>query len=1044
MTHRLTLLLSCLLTTLVTLAAQVSHEEARLKATQFMASRYAAARGTTAVPNMKMVLDQHAYFVFNIGSGDGFVIVSGDDRAPAILGYSDTGSFEPQNMPDNMRAFLQGYADEMAGMAGCTVAAGTTGATGMAGKVLTSRSPQRTVRSSITPLLTTQWNQRSPYNDQCPTIGSKHAVTGCVATALAQVMNYHQYPIAATAAVNGLPSTTFDWNQMRDSYSAGDDGTEVAKLMHYCGVAVQMSYGADASSAVSAKSVSALVDYFDYDAGAKFVNRSGFGYSDWVTLLYNELSNHRPVLMGGQSTGGGHAFVCDGYDEDDFFHINWGWGGLSNGYFRLSNLAPDNQGAGGSSTADGYNLDLGAAIGVQPNTGSAMQPLSLTTTDVQWGEGEQFFYWTRMRNGNFQIYPKFSYKNMSGRDGAFCYGLRLLKDGEPVTEFIFQNKPETINNGSSKIYAKTIQFGNGLDDGTYRLVGIFQNGNDDWTVCADADKRYIECVISGNQLTAEIKNLGNPKPYLSLAGITGTDGLSFFMPQDVTVELTNSGDGDFHGDITLMLINGNTVYQKLGGAVADISAGQSGSVTVTINPQRTGNYEIAVVNGYFLDGDIMGRQGVSIAPPTSDVNIDLANLQFNGVNGTVYGNTFKASITAINNAQSDYKYGVSARLYKLVSGNTGSLDCEKTDNTVVVAGEMQTFDFEFPDLDYDEVYFCYLGYYKLTETSRTFMQIGGYPYKIAHGFVTIDADGSVTADAPSSSVTIPAEAVAVDLRGQETVASVTPNENPNCLYLLDADAKVPDGVSGKNIVKGGVAEAITLTDGADFVVPETFTAATVTYARTFTTGTDGTGGWTTLTVPFDVDKVTVDGVEKQWFSSPTDTGKHFWVKKLVSDDEGTVTFEDVDKIKANTPYLIAVPGKKWGDDFDLTGKTLVFTGYDKIVSTAKAVASGDYYRFSGTTRSLVLSEAYVMNANGTVFERGDVTVEPFRACFTAYAAGSSATSLQIVQTSKIETAVTTLPAELTVPTIYTLDGRRVSDNGLKSGVYIKNGKKVIR
>lgn len=1029
MKHRLTFLLSFLLTTVVAMAAQVSKEEAQSTAEQFMAGRYASARGGVFHSRVRMVVAERAYYVFNVGESEGFVIVSRDDRAPAILGYSDEGFYNPQEVPDNMEAFLKGYANEMQQIS--------------ATPRTRAAAPKKAVRNSISPLLTTLWKQGSPYNDQCPTIGGKNAVTGCVATALAQVMNYHQYPVAATKAVSGLPATTFDWNKMRDSYKTGDDASEVAKLMHYCGVAVQMSYGADASSAASENTVTALVDYFDYDAGAKYVKRSGMGYTDWVALLYNELASQRPVLMGGQSTGGGHAFVCDGYDEDDFFHINWGWGGLSNGYFRLSNLAPDTQGTGGSTTADGYNLDLGAAIGVQPNKGSELSPLCLTTTDISWGEGSQYYAWTKMSNGNFQIFPIFSFTNDTGREGSFRYGLRLLKGDEAVADFILKESFVTVPNGTTKIVGSTIQFGSGLADGTYRLIGIYQVSGGNWTPCENADKCYIECAISGNDLTADIKALAEAKANLAVTSITGTDALSFYMPQDVTVTLTNSGDGDFSGDITLELISGNTVYQKLGGAVAEIPAGESRSITVTISPVRTGNFELAVVQGYFLDGVVLGTKPVSISAPSTNVNIALSDYKNNNIGNIIYGNTFKASVTATNSG-SDYKYGFTAKLYKTTSGGNGSLAYEKTDDTVLPAGVTQTYDFEFPDLEYGEEYFCYVGYYTFSGNSRTFHNVGGYGYTMAHGFVTIDADGKVTAEAPVASVTIPATAIAVDLRGQNVVTTVTPNDNPNCLYLLDEGAAVPAGIDGKNMVKGSTAETIVLTDGKDFVTPEPFTAATVSYSRTFATGCSGMDGWSTLVVPFDVDKVTVDGVEKQWFQSATDTGKHFWVKKLVSDDTGSVSFEDVEKIEANTPYLIAVPDNTWGDEWDLSGKTLVFTGNNKTVSTEKAVVSGDYYRFTGTTKSLVLTTAYAINAVGTAFERGDVTVDPFRAYFAAYSATDAADALQIILTTNIPTTVSTLPTNLRDNAVYSLDGRRVSEADMMKGVYIKNGKKFVR
>ena len=329
-------------------------------------------------------------YVFDVKDGDGFVIVSNDDRTYPILGFSESDKIDLNNIPDNMRAWLQGYADEIAWV---QQQQGTV-APPKADKVGTHPT------TAVAPLVKTTWNQGTPYNNLCPTYssawgGSGKCATGCVATAMAQVMNYHKWPQAQTATIPGytsyslglnLPSlnpVTFDWSHMRNSYSGSYSTTEataVATLMKYCGYSVKMDY--DESSGAYTEDVAiALRDYFDYNPyTTRFVARSSYTYENWTDMIYHEVSHNRPVCYGGLSSGGGHEFVCDGYkfeSNTDFFHINWGWGGLSDNYFVLSALDPDQQGIGGSTSTDGFHYGQDAVVGVQKSTATG------TTADIE-------------------------------------------------------------------------------------------------------------------------------------------------------------------------------------------------------------------------------------------------------------------------------------------------------------------------------------------------------------------------------------------------------------------------------------------------------------------------------------------------------------------------------------------------------------------------------------------------------------------------------------------------------------------------------------
>ena len=380
-----TMVLLAMLMPVAAWAETVTEEQARQQVQLFLTSHQTTGgprRAPGITPQTTLAGQLSGLYMFNIGGDGGFVVVSNDDRTRPILGYSDSGSIDPANMPDNMRAWLQGYADEIAWLQSRDVQ----------DVQIVQSVPRRTGSHSTTaiaPLMSTTWNQGTPYNNLCPEYETgRRAATGCVATAMAQVMYYtekkagnsttvttatipdyttYSYSIAMPAIEEG---TTINWYSMTDSYDSGSTeaaNQAVAELMLYCGCAVTMNYGPSSGSSTG-KIVNALKNYFGYENTTQIAVRSYYTPDNWTDLIYNELNQGRPVILGGQSSGGGHEFVCDGYkyeSETDFFHINWGWGGMSDNYFVLSALNPDQQGIGGSTSADGYNSEVDAVVGIQ-------------------------------------------------------------------------------------------------------------------------------------------------------------------------------------------------------------------------------------------------------------------------------------------------------------------------------------------------------------------------------------------------------------------------------------------------------------------------------------------------------------------------------------------------------------------------------------------------------------------------------------------------------------------------------------------------------
>ncbi len=336
----------------------------------------------------KQVADNPPYYIFNNEDG-GFVIVSGDDCATPILGYSDEGSIEIDNMPIQLQELLQAYSMEIQKAIDNNLQATDEVAESWAAY---KKAPQsQTTTATVNALITTSWNQYPLYNNKCPSdpalssLGG-HPSTGCVATAMAQIMKYWEYPrkgygnksyrseYYGTLSAN-FGSTAYDWDHMPLKLTSSTSSTQnnaVATLMYHCGVAVSMNYNSDGRGSSGANTLdlgggrasaeTALKTYFGYASTLEGKRSSSMSASAWKSLLKSELDNKRPMLYRGTSSqGGGHAFICDGYDSNDKFHFNWGWGGQSNGFYSLT---------AGTAGCHNYIQDQGAVIGIKPKDGS--------------------------------------------------------------------------------------------------------------------------------------------------------------------------------------------------------------------------------------------------------------------------------------------------------------------------------------------------------------------------------------------------------------------------------------------------------------------------------------------------------------------------------------------------------------------------------------------------------------------------------------------------------------------------------------------------
>lgn len=385
-----------------TFAAPRTVDQARREASSFLLSGSSSgAKRLAANTSLSLahVVSQKtntapAAYVFQSGVDNGFVIVSADDACTEILGYSANGRFDADNIPANLQTWLQHYAEEV------------EWAAQQPQTPLVRRAKVKmpsAAGSAVSPLLNgIQWNQDAPFNNSCPIDSdNKRSVTGCVATAAAQIMAFWHHPTQGTGShsytwtrSNGstrtvsadFGATTYDWNNMLASYAGSyttAQANAVATLMFHAGVACEMEYTSEESGAFSEHMLIAMHDYFGYDRAMTCYNADYEGYAVLAEKIQEELEAGHPVMMGGSTTRKeGHCFVCEGSDGNGRFYFNWGWGGSCDGYYQLSALEPATQGIGGASSGLAFTVGVTAYTGIQPDQGGVAAPVKIGAKSV--------------------------------------------------------------------------------------------------------------------------------------------------------------------------------------------------------------------------------------------------------------------------------------------------------------------------------------------------------------------------------------------------------------------------------------------------------------------------------------------------------------------------------------------------------------------------------------------------------------------------------------------------------------------------------------
>ena len=694
---------------LTAVAEPITESQAKSIAAQFLAGQN--ARPLTlrrAAANTTVASDNHAaYYIFNAGGpSDGYVIIAGDDKVTPVLGYSDKGCFDSNDVPPAMQEMLDGYAVQIAAIQEGAMPASITG------------------RRAIPPLVKAQWNQRQPYNILMPQINGERVLAGCVAIAMAQVMHYWQWPTSIDAPIPAyvtrkneismpeLDATNFSWSMMENSYLTSDTSSRkskaVAKFVLYCAQAVQMDFGTESSGVYTPDITYVLSQYFGYHSGIQAISRQSYTTQGWEDAIYAELAENRPVILSGRKSTGGHAFVCDGYDGAGMFHINWGWNGSSNGYFLLSVLNPDLQGPGSATGAEGYILNQLAIFGIKPGTGGVRQT-TLTARELALNE-----YSTSRPSVNDSITAKMSVQlhNFTGdiMNGDYGWG---RYHNNTLVEVINQRSLSNLKpNYYMNIREDVIGFAAGTSSGTYKIMPIYRKpGANNWEPCPGGDLNYVEVTIRGTNCsfkgygTAAISNYS-----CNNSTVNGTKHVN--RPLDIILNLTNNGDS--RNDMIYMFASAssyvNETFTSIG--MADIEPGQTGDVFFRFMPTTAGLYTLTFsLNEDGSDPIAYSYVNVTDMPAALMSGSMQALNVTDPVNYIITNDKFSVELTVTNNYSTTYSEDITVQMYKHIYDNMGTMVQAKTQYLVLGPYKTTTLRFDLDNVIDGWKYFVNAYYY---------------------------------------------------------------------------------------------------------------------------------------------------------------------------------------------------------------------------------------------------------------------------------------------------------------------------------------------
>lgn len=1085
-------------------AGPVDSQDAKLKAAAFLQkqaahtnnARRAAAMRAPQLNEVKAFGE--ALHVFNVGGDNGFVIVSGDDRTEDILGYVEGGKFDPNNMPSNMRFWLQMYADQIRSLSNSDV----------------QRGPRRAPYANIEPLVETNWDQRNDYNDMLFFDSAEmleeygadadDVYTGCAATSMAQALyqaaqqykkkhgvwpsnkttEIPSYEVSSSGKINNgkampaLDPIVFDWEHMLPNYarkfaSPTDEQIKaVATLMAYCGRAMHMEYGTSSSDAAFVYMPFRMAAYFGIQPYVKNMDRTYYTTEKWEDLIYNELQNGRAVpytgVSGPTTSDPGHAFILDGY-KDGLWHINWGWGMAEaindahyNGYFSLSVMQPDKSGtaqvSGGALDSE-YKYLQQATIGVSFDAveGNVANTCYVHRSYPGTGYSETT---TKVSYLNYKVkgidYSLDGAWAIANEDGTFT----ILKKDYENREFVMFGDMDIKTQYIDELPV------DGVADGTYTVLHVSSlPGENNWVADDGTDLMNFTITVASGKITNVVCHpVAITTSSLSVTNVEFIGEMNANEENTVRVTVNNAGD-DFFGNLALYYNTTTTPSSsKRYVQLATLKPGETTHDFVVKLPKGEYNlwFYAWAADGYAGSYFDSGRKMfIGYGADANKVKVD--NLQFDGQTGTalevksvngVLANEVTGSFDITNSSGHIYNntYYVAVEYGSGYSKKTYAL----TELPVSVEEGTHSIPFNLGAVSGLES--------GVTYKVRLYSKNGGEEVDVTTKEMTLQpyfrywlADGTVKeAKEPTSWWTegktmdadAKANAVAIDMRGikRDYMDEVT---NPNCIYYMSESQK-PSSTSsdfGKtNNVIEGVAEKMTVDAAYSFYAPEAFTAKEISFAKKFENGRVNKAEnpcWYTIVLPFEVNSVKQGTKNLKWFKSANDKRCHFWLMEFTGATGDALTFDYATTFEANKPYIISVPGSGWGDNWNLAGKELTFRGVNvEVPATALEPVIFGGKEFTPTF-STITASGYIMNAEGTNFaKKREGTVNAYNAYFSDNA--TSVNALRIVIEGEEATGIEQIEngaSSIGNEPIFNLNGQRLEQK--QRGVNIVGGRKIV-
>lgn len=777
---KLTLLSFMMGTALSINASPISPEEALGRLVTSGPTKLKTEIGGLHLIHTSLFKEYPTAYIFEKKNG-GFLILSADNNAYPILGYSDSGSFNANNIPPQLQYWLDEYGRQIEYFA--------EQKDEIFNSLLDYADPSW---ESISPMVETKWNQDKPYNKFCPVINGSLCPTGCVATSMSQIMNYYKYPEVGKGNLSydsygagrltlNLANQPFDWDNMLNYYVSGgytdQQADAVAYLMQACGYSVKMNYAPGGSGAVSIYIGDALVNNFGYDPSLHYEWRELYSTSEWTKMIYENLRNVGPLIYDGtDSAGGGHSFICDGYDGEGFFHFNWGWGGISDGYFSLDALNPGALGTGGGS-GGGFNFDQGIYLGIttpkggeKPENERMLGMSGAAYVDSQNGNsivigmtGAKDLSWLNYTNTQIDVKVALDIHNINGGESVYAEGTILNKGTLSLSAGTYM---PYYNNGG-RLAQVNVTVPSNLPDGSYKATLVNRDAYHSsypWFPVAVpySYPNYILLEKSGDNLTATSVEI----PQVTIESLELLNDVYFNRNVTVRAEIFNQTEWEITHAYSLVLLSGNEIVFKGGTRLLTSLPNESTTEEWFSSLTKVGNFkepteDIELTLGLLNESidEMAGTFGTIVMHPNPGVatvqlrklaleNCERIEEMINGQMQYIYVVPDKENFTAeltfkVSKGYFDstFEVGINQMSPENPMEQIPVIEDLFSTNLFMIAGEEETFNIpiSFPQAEADIIYYLEARYY----TNYSTRSMGSLRFRLESAGINNISDGSI-------------------------------------------------------------------------------------------------------------------------------------------------------------------------------------------------------------------------------------------------------------------------------------------------------------